>query len=391
VAIVDLEDAPVASGFAAGLPQGAECTILAVAPRGLSSSAPDAVPGAARDIIVRPVDAPELVWRVQRLLAQAGTRGRALGARPVLLETHNAAMREALDLLHRLAATDKTVLLRGETGTGKEVLARTLHDWSERRERPFLAVNCAAIPDSLLATELYGHERGAFTGALRTKRGLVELAKGGTLFLDEIGELSPAMQAALLRVLQEGEFMRVGGEEVLRSDVRIVAATHRDLEEMVAKSLFREDLYYRIQIVPIHVPALRERPEDLRALADFVARRSAEEQHTPERRFTPAAYAELERHSWPGNIRELENVVARALLLSTGPEIDWIKLDRDRRPLSAPPPARAPADREALVDLIRQHQGNIKAAAAAGRIPRRTFYRRLQALGIEPQSLRRNG
>lgn len=333
--------------------------------------------------------------------------GDVASADRALLETRSVRMEQALGLLRRVASVDATVLLRGETGTGKEVLARTLHQWSPRRERAFFVVNCAALCESLLDSELFGHERGAFTGAVRCKRGAVELAEGGTLFLDEIGELSLATQTKLLRLIQEREFMRVGGEQVLRCDVRLVAATHRDLEAMVAQGQFRADLYYRIQVVPVHLPALRDRPEDLLPMAAFLLRKLARRWSAPVPVLSPEAAEVLLGHRWPGNLRELENVLARALLLCDGAVIERVPLDlRPPEPVLAPEPALAtepvlapelapgPASapgmdaREHLARLLGHYRGNVNAAARAGRIPRRTFYRRLAELHLDPRSFR---
>jgi DNA-binding NtrC family response regulator/tetratricopeptide (TPR) repeat protein len=238
---------------------------------------------------------------------------RLLGRHPRLLQV--------LAVLDKVAPTHSTVLIRGESGTGKELVAEALHSNSPRRQKPFIKVNCAALVESLLLSELFGHERGAFTGALKRKVGLFEAADGGTLFLDEIGDISPQTQAALLRVLQEKEFERVGSTTPIRVDVRIVCATHRSLEQMVADGTFREDLYYRLCGIQVMLPALRERPEDLPILCEHFLRRMAEERGVQPKRLNPDAVALLERHSWPGNVRELENVLRSVSLLCDRSEI----------------------------------------------------------------------
>jgi Nif-specific regulatory protein len=232
----------------------------------------------------------------------------------------SAAIRAVLDKLRIVARSHSTVLLRGESGTGKELFARALHDLSPRRERPFVSVNCAALPEGVLESELFGHEKGAFTGAQSARKGRFELADGGTLFLDEIGEISAAFQAKLLRVLQEGEFERVGGSSTLKVNVRLVAATNKNLEEAVAAREFRADLYYRISVVPIFLPPLRERPGDIPPLATEFLRRFNEE-HEARLTLSESAMSVLASCSFPGNVRELENCVRRTATLAAGPTL----------------------------------------------------------------------
>ena len=231
------------------------------------------------------------------------------------------AMRQIAAAVRKVAATDTTVLVLGESGTGKELIARALHDLSPRRSGPFVTVNCAALAEGLLESELFGHEKGAFTGAIRRKLGRFELADGGTIFLDEIGEISPAVQTKLLRVLQEREVQRVGGDETVRVDVRVVSATNRDLAQMVREGRFREDLYYRLHIVPITLPPLRERPEDIGLLADHFVRKHAPRINRKVRGTTQEARKQLLRYRWPGNVRELENAIEQALVFCEGEEI----------------------------------------------------------------------
>jgi formate hydrogenlyase transcriptional activator len=232
------------------------------------------------------------------------------------------AMQEVVAQVRRVAPSDSTVLVRGETGTGKEGLARMVHDLSTRFEKPFVPVNLAAIPEGLVESELFGHEKGAFTGAVRRRAGRFEQADGGTIFLDEVGDATPAVQVRLLRVLQERELSRVGGSETVRVDVRVVAATNKPLEELVSRGAFREDLYYRLAVFPLRLPPLRERPEDLRPLAGyFLARHAAAMNRRPPE--VPAAFwRALEAHPWPGNVRELENYVQRALILTAGSTLE---------------------------------------------------------------------
>jgi Nif-specific regulatory protein len=237
---------------------------------------------------------------------------------PTTVIGRSAALQRVMELCKKVALSSSTVLLYGETGTGKELAARSIHEFSARRDKPFIAINCAALPESLLESELFGHEKGAFTGATGQKLGRFELADGGTLFLDEIGELSPAIQSKLLRVLQEREFVRVGGTATITCDVRIVAATNRDLKKEIEAGRFRDDLYYRLNVFPITLPPLRSRVEDLPLIVDHFVRRIAPSMNMEPPRVSDEAMLCLMNYSWPGNIRELRNVVERATLLSSG-------------------------------------------------------------------------
>ena len=253
---------------------------------------------------------------LQRELASSTTGGmpRIIGA--------SAPMLVMMQHIERVAPTSATVLIRGESGSGKELVARAIHAGSPRAARALIAVNCAAMPETLLESELFGHERGAFTGADRQRLGKFELADGGTLFLDEIGELSPSAQAKLLRVLQEGTFERVGGAETIRVDVRLVTATHRDLPHLVQRGRFREDLFYRLNVFSLTVPALRDRKEDLRALIEHLHERHARRMARPVLPISERSMRRVLTYRWPGNVRELENAVERATLLATGPELE---------------------------------------------------------------------
>jgi two-component system NtrC family response regulator len=228
------------------------------------------------------------------------------------------SMQEILALVRRVANSKATVLVSGESGTGKELIARAIHQLSPRAGRPFISVNCAALTETLLESELFGHERGAFTHAVAMRKGRFELADGGTLFMDEVAEMSPALQVKLLRVLQEMEFERVGGNRTIKVDVRVVAATNRDLKEEVEAGRFREDLFYRLNVVHLHLPPLRERPEDIHMLASHFIRKFAQENVKGEVRLTPEALKVLATYAWPGNVRELENVMERAVILCAG-------------------------------------------------------------------------
>ena len=270
----------------------------------------------------------------------------------------SAAITRVLEKIEQVAGTDSTVLIRGETGTGKELIARAIHQQSPRRDQPLIALNCGAIASGLVESELFGHERGAFTGAVSRKVGRFELADGGTLFLDEIGDLSPELQVKLLRVLQEGELTRVGGSEVIRVDVRIIAATHRDLSAMVASGGFRQDLYYRLNVFPVMVPPLRERREDIPPLVSHFASQYAERLGKRIDTIPDAVMDQLSAFHWPGNIRELANVIERSVIVSPGSTLQLAEWATGAYvPVAATPPrTAAPTGGLAgLMDLERQH------------------------------------
>ncbi|MFN8179521.1 MAG: sigma-54 dependent transcriptional regulator [bacterium] len=293
------------------------------------------------------------------------------------------AMIAVLDSLARVAPTRATVLLAGETGTGKELLARELHMRSGRRDRAFVRVNCAALTDGLFESELFGHERGSFTGAIRTTRGLFQMADRGTLLLDEVSEISPALQAKLLRVLQEREIRRVGGGADIPIDVRIVATTNRDLTREVASGRFRSDLYHRLDVVRLDVPPLRQRPGDLEPLVRSIVERKAREHELPARTLTPAAWTALRAHPWPGNVRELENVLERALLLFPG-QVLGVEALRLGSPAAADAADLAPgttlhdAERVWILRTLETVRGNRTRAAAVLGISVRTLRNKLR-------------
>jgi Nif-specific regulatory protein len=304
----------------------------------------------------------------------------------------------AIESARKVAATATTVLLTGESGTGKEVLARAIHQGSARADGPFVAINCAALPETLVESELFGHERGAFTGADRLKRGRFELAAGGTLFLDEIGELTPVVQAKLLRVLQERQYQRVGGTTTLEADVRLIAATNRDLERAVAGGRFRDDLYYRVAVFRIHLPALRERGEDVLLLADHFVNELGAKMESRGARLSGEARELMLEHSWPGNVRELQNAIERALILAEGAAISAKCLGIARQPLrDAMTPAVPAAPREdgtamqtiaaqekrMIIEVLQRTQGQQQRAAALLGLTRFQLYNRLKRYRIE--------
>jgi DNA-binding NtrC family response regulator len=280
-------------------------------------------------------------------------------------------------IIGQVAASDVTVMITGESGTGKELVARSIHRHSHRGAKPFVAVNCSAIPENLIESELFGHERGAFTGATAQRLGKFEVCDGGTIFLDEIGDMTPATQTKILRVLQEGEIQRVGSSETLKVNVRVIAATNKDLEALVKAKDFREDLYYRLNVVRLRLPPLRERVEDVPQIVDFFLQSLAKSKKTKARKVSPEALAILCRHSWPGNVRELENMVYRSAVIAQGDAILPKDLPEEVR-LSTETP-RQPAGLEALFDqLYEQLKTNhaddmleVVAAAIKARAPAR--------------------
>ncbi|HWT81034.1 MAG TPA: sigma-54 dependent transcriptional regulator [Candidatus Methylomirabilis sp.] len=304
--------------------------------------------------------------------------GQIIGSSPAMVHT--------LDLVNQVAPSAATVLIQGESGTGKELIANAIHHGSPRRQRAFIKVNCAALPETLLESELFGYERGAFTGAIARKEGRFELADGGTLFMDEIGDLSPATQAKLLRVLQEGEFERLGGTRTLKADVRLVAATNADLASRVREKRFREDLYYRLNVITIQIPPLRERREDIPLLAQHFLRRFAAKNSKAITGFTDDAMDLLQTHAWPGNVRELENVIERAVVLTRAVMISPADLpetvqgsDQAARHLviSIGTPLEEVEDR-LIEETLRYTKGDKTVAAKLLGIATRTIYRRVK-------------
>jgi DNA-binding NtrC family response regulator len=322
---------------------------------GSIEAAVDAMRRGAEDFITKPVD-PDLL----RLLVSRAIERRLRERESLLFEDNQSrtmpaiigespAIRTVQAEAQRVATTDATVLLEGESGTGKELFARAIHELSSRRKRPFVAINCAAIPETLIESELFGHERGSFTGATGRRLGKFELADGGTIFLDEIGELSPATQGKLLRVLQERSFHRVGGTISLQVDVRILAASNRPLDRMVAQGLFREDLYYRVRVFPIRIPPLRDRPEDIDPLVDWFLGHLPQELGKKGLRIAPAARERLRAYEWPGNVRELKNCLERAIILSDGGVIE----ERSLR-LASDTPEEPAGERGETLEQVRE-------------------------------------
>jgi two-component system, NtrC family, nitrogen regulation response regulator NtrX len=365
----------------------------------------------ASDFLEKPISSEKLLLtvenalRVRHLEEENRDLKRRLGRHHIVWAS--AAMKEVMAQVEHVAASETRVCVRGETGTGKELIARTLHGKSGRRNGPFISLNCAAVPSELMETELFGHEKGSFTGAASRHTGKFEQAHHGTLFLDEIGDMPLTMQAKLLRVLEEGEIERVGGDKPFAVDVRVVVATHRNLEEQVRQGTFRQDLYHRVFVFPIVLPPLRERREDVRVLAEHFVRQLEEQNNWKLRKLSSEAIAELERYSWPGNVRELRNVVERVLLLAPG---DMVDAETVRRALPGAAVSGAGAggnglsgtalesgmlserveafERETLLAELKRHHHHMTNTAKALGLERSHLYKKCQQLGIDLRAIR---
>lgn len=310
--------------------------------------------------------------------------------RPLNMIGDSPAMREVYDLIDRVGRSDATALIRGESGVGKELVAHAIHQRGLRAPKPYIKVNCAALPETVIESELFGHERGAFTGALTQRKGRFELASGGTIFLDEVGDFSPATQIKLLRVLQEKEFERVGGMETIGADVRVIAATNRDLETLVISGEFRQDLYYRLNVFSIPVPPLRERKGDIPLLAEFFMKRYAGANRKPVRRMGPAAMNRLVAHRWPGNVRELENCIERAVLMTDDGVIRSGHLPPTLREAAPDPVALCgtlpetleSVERALILNALKAARGNRAKAARTLGITERTIGLRVEKYAI---------
>lgn len=301
------------------------------------------------------------------------------------VQCHSPSMRAIYDLVKRVAATESSVLITGESGVGKEVVARAIHDNSNRADKPFISINCSAIPESLLESELFGHTKGSFTGATQHRKGLFEEADGGTLFLDEIGDLQFSMQAKLLRVFQEQKIRAVGDNKFRSVNVRIITATHKNLSEEIKENRFREDLYYRLNVIPIHIPPLRQRKEDVVILAKHFLDKSSRKNKVDVKNFTPAALTKLVHLPWKGNVRELQNVIERSVILSTGDSIDELDIPVGQPndaedmldEMSYDMPTLRDVERRYILSVLKKHNGKKDAAARVLGMSRRTLYRKL--------------
>ncbi len=388
--------------------RGLDLPVLMISGHGTVETAVQAVKRGADDFLEKPLALERVLLTLERALERSRlSRERDVLAREVARQRERLEEEETLlgegpamsrlrEEIRRAGASEARVLITGESGVGKEIVARTLHRSSPRASRPFVEVNGAAIPEDLIESELFGHVKGSFTGATEDRKGKWELADGGTLFLDEIGDMSPRTQAKILRAIQDGKISRVGGTRTITTDVRIVAATNRDLPKMIAAGTFREDLYFRLAVVPIRVPTLAERPEDVPLLAAHFARKLARRRGRRPATFTPEALEELKRRPWPGNVRELQNVVERALLLTDeaviGPEDlpgDVLRLPRpggeavpDLLPGQSLADARDAFERRVVGQVLAECRGNVSRAAERLGLDRTTLHRRLKGWGM---------
>ncbi len=378
--------------------EGLETTVIVVTAHATIEAAVEAMREGAYDFITKPVDPKHLEVVLGKALERESLREQnrflrtEVQGRLVEIVTENPAMKRVVELGRRAAASNSTILLLGESGTGKEVLARTVHHWSPRSDCPFVVVNCVAIPEQLLESELFGHEKGAFTGAYQLRKGKFEVADRGTVFLDEIGEIPASIQAKLLRVLQSHEFERVGGTRSIKTDIRVIAATNGDLERAVKEGRFREDLYYRLNVVCLQLPPLRERHEDLTGLIEFFLGKHAVELKKSPKRVTPEALDCLLTYPWPGNVRELENVIERAMVLSQGDEIGVESLPVQIASTLPREPLRGKAFHDAvrefkrwmIRDALRQSQGNQTRASELLGLQRTYLAKLIRLLEVKP-------
>jgi two-component system, NtrC family, nitrogen regulation response regulator NtrX len=375
------------------------CVVM-ISGHGSIETAVEATRRGAYDFLEKPLDTDRLLLTIRNALQQRGLleenqRLRGEVESRYEMVGRSFAIRALLDRIEKVAPTDARVLITGDNGTGKELVARAIHRLSARSERVFVEVNCAAIPSELIESELFGHMKGSFTGATADRAGKFEQADGGTLFLDEIGDMSLAAQAKVLRALQEGIVTRVGGERPVRVDVRVIAATNKGLEEEITAGRFREDLFHRLNVVPIHVPPLRERREDIPMLVRHFATKAVEEQRLPRREFTPAALDMLARLEWSGNVRELRNTVERLLILARTAEISEADVERlvggvqagdslSSELLGAPTFAefKERAERAFILAKLREHDWNVSETARAVEMPRSNLYKKIERFGL---------
>jgi len=389
--------------------EDAQVPIVVITAHGTVDSAVEAIKGGAFDFITKPFDQTELSQVIQKAWATRSLSHRSpaqdpRGGRTILIG-ESSQIQEIKKVISKVAATPSTVLITGESGTGKELVARRIREESPRFEKPFIKINCAAIPKDLMESELFGYERGAFTGAVSSKPGRFELADGGTLFLDEIGEIPVEMQVKLLRAVQENEFERVGGIKTLSVDVRLIAATNRDLLAEIDAGRFRQDLYYRLAVVPIRVPPLRERVGDIPQLANFFLEKYVQRLGKPPAQLSAEAMAALQAYPWPGNIRELENFIERLVLFAEGPAIGLSDLSEPVRPdqpaqssTESAAPETTPSPEGGLKDIVRMRSaelerdliqkaleetaGNVTRAARLLRISRKSLQTKMKEFGL---------
>jgi two-component system response regulator AtoC len=380
-----------------------DTSVILMTAYGTVEDAVAAMKKGATDFITKPFDTEHLCVLVGRALENRRLQAENLLLREELsnlkgfsnIVGKNEKMKEISRLIQKVSGSDASVLLQGESGTGKELFARAIHALSPRRDKPFIAINCAAIPRELLENELFGSEKGAFTGAAARKMGKFEIAHSGSIFLDEIGDMDIALQAKLLRVLQQKNFERLGGTKTVDVDVRVIAATNMDLSELIGAKRFREDLYYRLSVFPINIPPLRERVDDVRELADFFINKYCLEMSKPRKSLTRQAEGLLEKYHWPGNVRELENTIERAVILAEGKKIspehlairlrrtDEIQLREGAGLKEIGAHAQAQAEKATIIRVLKETRGNKRKAAKVLKIDYTTLFDKLKKYSIE--------
>ena len=370
--------------------------VVMISGHGTIATAVEATQRGAFDFLEKPLDTDRLLVTVRNALAHAelmdeNTRLREATENRFTMVGDSPALQTVRDLIAKVGPTAARVLITGENGTGKELVARALHDASPRRDRPFIEVNCAAIPSELIESELFGHMKGSFTGAFADRVGKFEQADGGTLFLDEVGDMSLSAQAKLLRVLQEGVVTRIGGAKSIQVDVRVLAATNKELDDEIVEGRFREDLLYRLNVVPIDVPPLRERKQDIPALVAHFAEQLSAGGGVPGRKFSEEAVRRLQARSWPGNVRELRNAVERVLILASGRTVTGADIERllPVNPLAAAEEAshtfetfKQEAEKKFLEQQLKQHDWNVSETARVLKMPRSNLYKKIERYGL---------
>jgi len=380
-----------------------DTSVIVMTAYGTIEDAVAAMKKGAYDFITKPFDTEHLCVLINRALENRRLLAENTLLRQELLAGHgfaniigkNAKMQEICQLIQKVAKSDATVLLQGESGTGKELFARAIHSLSPRKDRPYITINCAAIPRELLENELFGSEKGAFTGAHARKMGKFEIANTGTIFLDEIGDMDLALQAKLLRVLQQKNFERLGGTRPIEVDVRVIAATNMDLNELIKAKKFREDLYYRLSVFPISIPPLRERPDDIKLLADYFVEKYCREMKKPVKTLSKEAVRLLERYHWPGNVRELENTIERAVILAEGKKItpdhlairlqntDEIRLREGAGLKEIGAHAQMQAEKATIIRVLKQVRGNKRKCAKILQIDYTTLFDKIKKYHID--------
>jgi two-component system NtrC family response regulator len=367
--------------------------VAIISGQGEKENALRAIGAGAYDFLSKPVEMEEVKFLLKRAFHVAQLEREYAAMQQLIggdafegMQGSSAQMRPVFETIRKVATTDAPVLILGESGTGKEMVAKAIHQRSNHKSGPFIAINCSAIPETLLESELFGHEKGAFTGAHVQRKGRIETASGGTLFLDEIGEIPLPLQVKLLRFLQEQTIERVGGRQEIRINTRVVAATNADLKKSLAAGTFREDLFYRLAVVQMTLPPLRDRDNDVRLLAQFFLSRFAAQVNKPNLSFDPDAIRALNRHDWPGNVRELENCVRRAVIMAEGKRVTAKDLELNSSGLGPNvvtlKDAREAVERQMLTQALKKHGGKIAPAAAELGLSRPTIYELMEKLGL---------